>query len=431
MPPTDWPSSRRAGSRRRSSGGCGRWARMRSRWPRGRRLGERATADDVAAVAGLAHGRLGAGAGPAHRRRGRISGRAFVHPLVRAAVLDAVRPASARALHRRPRCGCASAGAPGGVAPHWQAAEPAGDERAVADLRAAAREAAGGRDGPRRRPSDAAHWRSRRGGPSRCRCSSSASSRSARSAPTARSACARLLREGLAGDAGGTRPRRAANHLVHADPAPPSPSSSRPSRTPPTRRCAAAGGRLLEALLFVDHERLRERIARAAQDAASLAALAAAANDGALRGMPTSELVPLAERALAGGELLASVGPRARPGTSSRTRCASPRTPAAPSGAGGRRPRRRASRACWRRRCSSSSRGATGTATSAPSHSARPRSRGGLEAIQGQGMVTTAPALSAGRWPRTSSSSTGSRRRRPRSTSTWARPPGPSSSRSC
>ena len=41
----------------------------------------------------------------------------------------------------------------------------------------------------------------------------------------------------------------------------------------------------------------------------SLAAVAAAANDGALRGLPTSELIPLCERALAGGALLAGVGP--------------------------------------------------------------------------------------------------------------------------
>ena len=66
-----------------------------------------------------------------------LDGRAFVHPLVRAAVLDAI-PAGERAeLHRAAAVRLRDRGLrAGAVAPHWHAAEPAGDQRAAADLRA-------------------------------------------------------------------------------------------------------------------------------------------------------------------------------------------------------------------------------------------------------------------------------------------------------
>ena len=155
---------------------------------------------------------------------------------------------------------------------------------------------------------------------------------------------------------------------------------------------------LLEALLFVDHDgsRLRARIARGlAQDPPSIAALAAAANDGALRGMPTDELVPLAERALAGGELLATVGP-----ASSTWNLVTHALRFAEDARGAERALEAGDRAVreqglfaatlfveqawgyWHRDFGSVALGAA-------------RSRSGLEAIRAQGMVTTVPALSA------------------------------------
>jgi DNA-binding CsgD family transcriptional regulator len=155
---------------------------------------------------------------------------------------------------------------------------------------------------------------------------------------------------------------------------------------------------LLEALLFVDHDgtKLRARIQRGlSQTPPSLAALAAAANDGALCGLPTDELLALCEDALAGGELLATVGP-----ASSTWNLVTHALRFAEDARGAERALEAGDRAVreqgllaatlfveqswgyWHRDFGSVALGAA-------------RSRGGLEAIRAQGMVTTVPALSA------------------------------------
>lgn len=423
-------------------------------------LGERATADDVAVVAGLAGastsaasavattagepaagdssggsaaasdasaggvgagaagasaGGVGAGAGePSAAARNAVVealdklaaadvlvGRAFVHPLVRAAVLDAIPAGERAALHRAAALRLRDRGLrPGAVAPHWQAAEPAGDERAVADLRAAAREAvtegttdlaadqlARALDEP---PGTAAERLDvalelgelevrvqRPEGPSRLR---------------------RLLRDGLDGDAAARAHAALANHLIHTDPgaAVVELEQATDDAADPTLALRLEAG-LLEALLFVDHDRLRARIERGlAVDPPSLAALAAAANDRALRGdLPTDELIALCERALAGGELLATVGP-----ASSTWNLVTHALRFAEDARGAERALQAGDRAVreqgllaatlfveqawgyWHRDFGSVALGAA-------------RARSGLEAIRAQGMVTTVPALSA------------------------------------
>ena len=334
-----------------------------------------------------------------------LDGRAFVHPLVRAAVLDAMPAGERAALHRAAAVRLRERGLrAGAVAPHWHAAEPAGDARAVADLRAAAAEAAaeGATDlaadhltralaeAPANRSGDRARAR-RAGGP-----------RAA--ARPGRSACARCCAKGSTA----TPPRAPTPRSPTTSCTPirwrPSPSSSRPPRTRPTRRSSCGSRRACSRRCCSPtrtRTRLRARIARGlAQDPPSIAALAAAANDGALRGMPTDELVPLAERALAGGELLATVGP-----ASSTWNLVTHALRFAEDARGAERALEAGDRAVreqglfaatlfveqawgyWHRDFGSVALGAA-------------RSRSGLEAIRAQGMVTTVPAL-APRWPRT------------------------------
>ncbi|RKQ91634.1 regulatory LuxR family protein [Solirubrobacter pauli] len=367
-------------------------------------LGERATADDVAIVAGLEAAR-GAVVEALDRLAAAdvLVGRAFVHPLVRAAVLDAMPAGERAALHRAAALRLRDRGLrPGAVAPHWRAAEPAGDERAVADLRAAAREAvtegatdlaadqlARALDEP---PSTAAERLDvalelgelevrvqRPEGPSRLR---------------------RLLRDGLDGDAAARAHAALANHLVHTDPAAAVSELEQATvdAADPTLALRLEAG-LLEALLLadVDPVRLRARIDRGLeQDPPSLAALAAAANDRALRGnLPTDELIALCERALGGGELLATVGP-----ASSTWNLVTHALRFAEDARGAERALQAGDRAVreqgllaatlfveqawgyWHRDFGSVALGAA-------------RARSGLEAIRAQGMVTTVPALSA------------------------------------
>lgn len=362
-------------------------------------LGERATAEDVAAV-----GKLQSDVADALDKlvaADVLVGRAFVHPLVRAAVLDAIPAGERAALHRAAALRLRERGLrPGAIAPHWQATEPAGDERAVADLRAAASEAAAegasdlaadqllrALDEP---PATAAERLEvalelgelevrgqRPDGPERLR---------------------RLLR-GLDGDAAARAHAALANHLVHTDPtaAVIELEQATEDATDPALLLRLEAG-LLEALLFVDHDgtQLRARIARGVeQDPPSLAALAAAANDGALRGMPTDELVALCDRALAGGELLATVGP-----ASSTWNLVTHALRFAEDARGAERALQAGDRAVreqgllaatlfveqswgyWHRDFGSVALGAA-------------RARSGLEAIRAQGMVTTVPALSA------------------------------------
>lgn len=362
-------------------------------------LGERATAEDVAAVAGIS------GAGDALDRLAAgdvLVGRAFVHPLVRAAVLDAMPAGERAALHRAAALRLRERGLrPGAIAPHWQAAEPAGDERAVADLRAAAREAAveGATDlaadhltRALEEPPASAEDRTelalelgelevrvqRPDGPERLQ---------------------RLLRDGLDGDAAARAHAALANHLVHTNPAAAVDELEQATEdaADPTLALRLEAS-LLEALLLADPDptRLRARIKRGLQhEPPSLAALAAAANDGALRGIPTDELLTLCEEALAGGELLATVGP-----ASSTWNLVTHALRFAEDARGAERALQAGDRAVreqgllaatlfveqswgyWHRDFGSVALGAA-------------RSRGGLEAIRAQGMVTTVPALSA------------------------------------
>ena len=356
-------------------------------------LGERATADDVAALAGLTT--------DVARPRTRspaaaevLDGRAFVHPLVRAAVLDACPAGERAALHRAAAVRLRERGLrPGAVAPHWRAADPMGTSarsRTCAPRRA--------RPPPRARPTwprttSPARWRNRPSSGSRSR-SSSASWRSAHSAREGPSGCAACC--GRAWTATPPRALTPRSPTTSSTPirSPPSSSSSGPSRTPPTPRfcCAWRQRCSRRCCSSTPTARLRARIETGMP---SLAALAHAANDGALRGLPTPELVALCERALAGGALLASVGP-----ASSTWNLVTHALRFAEDARGSQRALEAGDRAVreqgllaatlfveqswgyWHRDFGSVALGAA-------------RSRSGLEAIQGQGMVTTVPALSA------------------------------------
>ena len=361
-------------------------------------LGERATAEDVAAIASLNTGcrdealdRLNA--------VDVLDGRAFVHPLVRAAVLDAMPAGERAALHRAAALRLRERGLrAGAVAPHWHAAEPAGDARAVADLRAAAAEAAA--EGATDLAADHLTRALAEAPANRMEIALELGELEVRAQrPSGQERLRALLTEGLDGDAAARAHAALANHLVHTDPvaAVAELEQATEDAADPTLKLRLEAG-LLEALLLADPDptRLRARIARGLeQDPPSIAALAAAANDGALRGMPTDELVPLAERALAGGELLATVGP-----ASSTWNLVTHALRFAEDARGAERALEAGDRAVreqglfaatlfveqawgyWHRDFGSVALGAA-------------RSRSGLEAIRAQGMVTTVPALSA------------------------------------
>jgi len=356
-------------------------------------LGERASTDDVAAVAGLTPDEA-AGALDRLAAAEVLRGRAFVHPLVRDAVLDACPPGERAALHRAAALRLRERGLrPGAIAPHWQAAPPAGDERAVHDLRAAAREAAA-EGATELAVGQLARALEEPPGAERAAIALELGELEVRAQrPDGPERLRALLRDGLDGDAAARAHAALANQLVHADPgaAVSELEQAVADATDPTLavRLEAA---LLEALLFVDPEHLRARIERGLP---SLAALAHAANDGALRGLPTPELLALCERALAGGELLATVGPASSTWnlvTHALRFAEDARGAARALEAGDRAVREQGLLAAtlfveqawgyWHRDFGSVALGAA-------------RSRSGLEAIQGQGMVTTVPALSA------------------------------------
>ncbi len=357
-------------------------------------LGERATADDVAALAGLTTD-VAARALDRLTAAEVLDGRAFVHPLVRAAVLDACPAGERAALHRAAAVRLRERGLrPGAVAPHWRAADPMGDERAVEDLRAAAREAAA--EGATDLAADHLARALEEPPEQRIEVALELGEVEVRAQrPRGPERLRGLLREGLDGDAAARAHAALANHLVHADPVAAVVELERAveDAADPALllRLEAA---LLEALLFVDPDSVRLR-ARIETGMPSLAALAHAANDGALRGLPTPELVALCERALAGGALLTSVGP-----ASSTWNLVTHALRFAEDARGSQRALEAGDRAVreqgllaatlfveqswgyWHRDFGSVALGAA-------------RSRSGLEAIQGQGMVTTVPALSA------------------------------------
>lgn len=106
--------------------------------------GERGSVDDVAALTGLAAEAVRAALDALIAAEVvAVGGRGFVHPLVRAAVIEAIPEGERMRLHRECAGRLKVAGArPAEVAAHWLASAPAGDPDVVADLIAAARVAA-------------------------------------------------------------------------------------------------------------------------------------------------------------------------------------------------------------------------------------------------------------------------------------------------
>ncbi|MFA4929524.1 MAG: AAA family ATPase [Patulibacter sp.] len=106
--------------------------------------GERASADDVAELAGLSGG-AARGAVDALIAAEVVApgGRWFVHPLVRSAVAEAIPDGERMRLHRAWAQRLREIGArPAEIAAHWLVSAPAGDPQVVADLVDAARTAA-------------------------------------------------------------------------------------------------------------------------------------------------------------------------------------------------------------------------------------------------------------------------------------------------
>ena len=138
-----------------------------------------------------------------------------------------------------------------------------------------------------------------------------------------------MLAEAPPGNATARARAALGNHLVHTDPMAAFAEVERAveDAADPALLLRLEAG-LLEALLFVDPTSACATGSRGGMP--SLAAVAAAATTARCAGC-RARAHPLCERALAGGALLARSAPRARPGTSSPTRCASPRTRAARS----------------------------------------------------------------------------------------------------
>lgn len=279
-------------------------------------MGERARRDDLAALAGLDRERL---AGALDRLAAaeilQPGGWAYVHPLVRAAVVAATPRPTLDRLHRLAADRLRARGARAAeVALHRLAASPAGDPAAVADLWAAAREAAGegagatavellrraleeGVDDPRRPRMllELAEHELRMlmpEGPARMR-EALAAGLDGEDEARARAALGPVL---LLSDPAGAFAEIDAAHAQATD------AGLR-------LRLEAA---LLEALVFVDAfaepREARYRAIRTAP-APSVVELAHLASEEALRGCPAGEIADLAGRAVADGRLLGEIGP--------------------------------------------------------------------------------------------------------------------------
>ena len=181
---------------------------------------------------------------------------------VRAAVLDAMPAGERAALHRAAAVRLRERGLrAGAVAPHWHAAEPAGDARAVADLRAAAAEAAA--EGATELAADHLTRALAETPANRDEIALELGELEVRAQrPTGQERLRALLREGLDGDAAARAHAALANHLVHTDPvaAVVELEQATEDAADPALRLRLEAG-LLEALLFVDPDGSRLRAA--------------------------------------------------------------------------------------------------------------------------------------------------------------------------
>ncbi|HST43455.1 MAG TPA: hypothetical protein VLK58_28270, partial [Conexibacter sp.] len=279
-------------------------------------VGERGLLEDVAALAGIE---------PAQARAaldrlaavGVLSGDGwgFVHPLVKAAVLEATEPVDRMRMHRLAATRLRERGArPAETALHWLAAEPTGDPQAVADLRAAA--AAATAEGA---PETAVDLlvRALEEPPPREQRPQVLLELGELEVRANRPIGAERLREAVAGGLAGDELARAraglGTVLVHTDPASALDEVARgmeEAEDPALKLRLEAF--MIEALIFVDAFAPRREAAFAAGRAdarPSPVMLAHLAVDDACIGKPREEVLAMAERAHAGGVLLDQIGP--------------------------------------------------------------------------------------------------------------------------
>ncbi len=242
-------------------------------------------------------------------------GWAYVHPLVRAAVVGSIPPVELDRLHRLAARRLRERGARAAeVALHWLAAEPAGDPETVADLRAAATEAAG--EGATSTAVDLLRRALDEGvgGPDRAALLLDLGEHELR---TLQPEGTERMREALAAGLRGEEAVRAhaalGTVLLLTDPA-----AAFAEIDAAHAQATDAGLRLrleasvLEALVFVDAfaeaRRARYREIREAEEP-SVVELAHLASEAALAGRPAEEVAALGRRALVGDVLLREVGP--------------------------------------------------------------------------------------------------------------------------
>ncbi|MBB4664751.1 AAA family ATPase [Conexibacter arvalis] len=278
--------------------------------------GERARLDDVVALAGLDLAATRAAlADLADLQLVASGGWRYVHPLVRSAVASAMPHAERDRLHRLAAARLRERGArPAEVALHWLATAPARDPGAVADLRAAAREAAAeGATGTavellRRALAEDAEL------PDRPRLLLELAELELRMLlPEGPARMREALTAGLERDEEARGRAALGTVLLLSDPV-----AAFAEIDQARAQAGDRGERLrleaaeLEALCFVDalaEPRLaRYEAIRAARDP-SAAELAHLASEEALAGQPVAEVAALAERAAADGALLREVGP--------------------------------------------------------------------------------------------------------------------------
>jgi DNA-binding CsgD family transcriptional regulator len=277
--------------------------------------GERAGAGDVAALSGL-------DAGACRDALDRLAlagvlrdGSAFVHPLVKAAVLEACPPVDRMRMHRLAATRLRERGArPAETALHWLAAEPVGDGQAVADLRAAA--AVASAEGAPEVAIDLLA-RALAEPPPREQRPHVLLELGELEARAQRPQAPHRLREALDGGLSGDEAARAraglGTFIVHNDPVAALEEVSRgleDARDPALRLRLEAF--VIEALIFVDAfapQREASFAAGRADAGASPVMLAHLAVDDACAGRPVAHVLEVAERAHAGGVLLDQVGP--------------------------------------------------------------------------------------------------------------------------
>jgi DNA-binding CsgD family transcriptional regulator len=280
-------------------------------------VGERGLLDDVAALAGIT---------PAQARAtldrlaavGVLSGdraSCFVHPLVKAAVLESTASIDRMRMHRLAATRLRERGArPAETALHWLAAEPTGDPQAVADLRAAA--AAAAAEGA---PETAVDLLARAldEPPPREERPQVLLTLGELEAKANRPIGAVRLREAVALGLGGDELARAraglGTVLVHTDPASALDEVARgmeEAEDPALKLRLEAF--MIEALIFVDAfgpRRDAAFVAGRADPDPSPVMLSHLALDDACAGRPRDGVLELVDRALAGGALVEQVGP--------------------------------------------------------------------------------------------------------------------------